>query len=105
MLTAGTLSGATPRPEGQRTPTAAPSSPAHMSPTALAIAKAKREAWLRCRGMRRRDAMRSFVLLLDKTMPGWEAHAATVPTASGATAPASARSATGAALAGARVKH
>ena len=42
------------------------------SPAALAVAKAKREAWARCRGMRRRDAMRSFVMLLDQRAPGWD---------------------------------
>ena len=41
--------------------------------TSLAVAKAKREAWRRCGGMRRRDAMRAFVMLLDKQVPGWDA--------------------------------
>lgn len=39
----------------------------------LTIARAKRDAWRKCLGMRRRDAMRAFVLLLDKSAPGWEA--------------------------------
>lgn len=39
----------------------------------LAVAKAKRDAWLGYAGLRRRDAMRRFVELLDDTVPGWEA--------------------------------
>lgn len=39
----------------------------------LAVSKAKRDAWRRCAAMRRRDAMRAFVLLLDKAVPGWDA--------------------------------
>jgi hypothetical protein len=44
-----------------------------VSPAGLAMARAKRDAWLMCRGMRRRDAMRAFVLLMDACMPAWDA--------------------------------
>jgi len=43
------------------------------TPATLALAKAKRDAWRRCSGMRRREAMRAFVLLLDRCVPGWDA--------------------------------
>lgn len=43
------------------------------TPAQLVVAKAKRDAWRRCANMRRRDAMRAFVLLLDKAVPGWDA--------------------------------
>jgi acyl-CoA-binding protein len=46
-----------------------------MDATALAVAKAKRDAWRQCGAMRRRDAMRAFVLLLDQTVPGWDKRA------------------------------
>ena len=40
-----------------------------------AVARAKRDAWLACAGLRRRDAMRRFVELLDARLPGWAAGA------------------------------
>jgi hypothetical protein len=38
---------------------------------ALAATKAKRDAWAAYRGIRRRDAMRKFVELLDDKVKGW----------------------------------
>ena len=40
--------------------------------TASAL-RAKRDAWLTFKGMRRRDAMRKFVTELDRMVPGWSA--------------------------------
>jgi acyl-CoA-binding protein len=45
---------------------------ADMSASSLAVTKAKRDAWLKYKGMRRRDAMRAFVSLLDSAVPGWD---------------------------------
>jgi acyl-CoA-binding protein len=44
----------------------------HSAEPYLTVTKAKRDAWRRCAAMRRRDAMRAFVLLLDKAVPGWD---------------------------------
>ena len=48
-----------------------PHAPA-LDPALVTIAKCKRDAWLRCKGMRRRDAMKAFVSLLDSLVPTWE---------------------------------
>ena len=41
-------------------------------PAALAVARSKRDSWRQLRGMRRRDAMRAFVALMDQCLPGWD---------------------------------
>ena len=48
------------------TPVSTPSSP---------LATAKHEAWKLRSGLRRREAMRLFVELLDKSVPGWASKA------------------------------
>lgn len=48
----------------------------HLTTAQLTITKAKRDAWRRCTAMRRRDAMRAFVLLLDHAVPAWDTTAA-----------------------------
>jgi len=53
------------------TPNAASTTNKVMDPTMIAIARAKRDAWLSYKGLRRRDAMRKFVELLDNKVPEW----------------------------------
>jgi acyl-CoA-binding protein len=55
-----------------------PPSPNAGSSQSLSIANTKRDAWRRCVGMRRRDAMRAFVMLLDRSVPTWQASASPV---------------------------
>ena len=43
--------------------------------TASPLAHAKLEAWKLRSGLRRREAMRLFVELLDQSVPGWAAKA------------------------------
>jgi len=43
---------------------------------AAAVLRAKRDAWIACRGMRKRDAMRAFVEQLDRLLPNWREAAA-----------------------------